>query len=110
MRLFRTLLCCLSLLLATGSLSRAHAFAPTDQARVLYVGDSIAYETAAVVGYVLQASGRASFSGAAKGGTAICDWFPETRAPGGPGTFLTAEAPPIPDLRALVMRVRPHAV
>jgi hypothetical protein len=76
----------------------------------MYVGDSIAYETGAAVAYMLHGTGKATFHGATKGGMAICDWFPETRAPGGPGTFLDLETPPIPDLRALVMSVRPHAI
>jgi hypothetical protein len=88
----------------------AHAFSAADKARVLYVGDSIAYETGAVLAYILHAGGKASFRGATKGGMAICDWFPETRAPGGPGTFLDFETPPIPDLRQLVLDQRPHAI
>jgi hypothetical protein len=90
--------------------NQAQAFGPTDKARVLLVGDSIAYETGAVVGWLINSTGKATFHGATKGGMAICDWFPETRAPGGPGSYLDLESPPVPNLRELVTTVRPHAI
>jgi hypothetical protein len=90
--------------------TQALAFSATDRARVLLVGDSIAYETGAVVGWLVNSTGKATFHGATKGGMAICDWFPETRAAGGPGTFLDFESPPVPNLRDLVTTIRPHAI
>lgn len=97
-----------SIVCSTSSPVRAHS--ASDPARVLLVGDSIAYETGAVVGYLVNATGKATFHGATKGGMAICDWFPETRAPGGPGSFLDWESPPVPNLRDLVTSTRPHAI
>lgn len=72
--------------------------------RVVYVGDSLAYETAPVVRSRLEAKG-AIFAQAARGGMAICDYFPETKE-----TFRAWGPPAPPNLHDLVVFAKPHVV
>lgn len=75
--------------------------------RVIYVGDSIAFETSPVVKYVAVSRGF-SYAASTKGGMAICDFFPETEE--GAGTFRTWSEPVPPNLYDLVAFMKPQVV
>jgi len=77
--------------------------------RVIYVGDSIAVETSPVLQWIMAASG-VTYAHSTLGGMAICDFFPETEAPGGPGTFRLLHNPPPPNLYDLVRFMQPQVV
>lgn len=81
----------------------------TGNARVVYVGDSIAYETRSIIQNDLEATGRVGFASSTKGGMAICDFFPETEAPVGSGTLRTYP-PAAANLSELVAFMKPHVV
>ena len=77
--------------------------------RAIYLGDSISVETNAVVHWVVAASG-ATYARSTLGGMAICDFFPETEAPGGPGTYRLLQKPVPPNLADLVRFMQPQVV
>jgi hypothetical protein len=72
--------------------------------QVLYVGDSIAWETSPVVRYFLTSANKAVVTVAAKPGLAICDYFPGT-----PSLREWGDPHP-PDLYAAVRASKPQAV
>jgi hypothetical protein len=88
---------------ADGSTS-ADAASPGGPARIIYVGDAIAHETAAVVRYELTLDGTTDVTSATKDRLALCDFFPDTE-----DTERT-RGTPIPALDALVRTTKPHAV
>jgi hypothetical protein len=53
--------------------SGVRAFSPTDKARVLYVGDSISFETRDAVTFFVAGTGKADVRYIGFGGAAICD-------------------------------------
>jgi hypothetical protein len=85
----------------------ASAFSPTNKARILYVGDSLAANTLNAVTFWTQATGKAELSYSFPprlsiwGGMALCD-------------FLDGKAEvvphPVEKLKPMVMTVRPHLV
>jgi hypothetical protein len=77
--------------------------------RAIYVGDSISVETSPVLQWIMAASG-VTYAHSTLGGMAICDFFPETEAPGGPGTYRLLRDPVPPNLYDLVRFVQPQVV
>jgi hypothetical protein len=77
--------------------------------RVVYLGDSISVETSPVLQWIMAASG-VTYAHSTLGGMAICDFFPETEAPGGPSTFRLWHDPVPPNLYDLVRFMQPQVV
>ncbi|MEJ7597736.1 MAG: hypothetical protein WKG01_07500 [Kofleriaceae bacterium] len=85
------------------------AEAPPVSRRAIYVGDSISVETNPVVKWIM-ASSNVTYAHSLLGGMAICDFFPETEAPGGPGTYRLLQDPVPPNLADLVRFMQPQVV
>jgi hypothetical protein len=88
--------------LPNASALRRPPAAPAGAPTVLYVGDTLAVETASVVTTFVQGTGKARVVSAAHAGTALCDFLP--------GRTEASSVPPEQRLPVLIRTVRPQVV